>query len=51
MPIESRNPATGELVETFAALDAAGIEARLARAATALAAWRRVTPDERAQQL
>ncbi|MFD9690469.1 NADP-dependent succinic semialdehyde dehydrogenase [Kitasatospora sp. NPDC059088] len=40
MPIASVNPATGEIVQTFEALDAAGIERRLARAEAAFHGYR-----------
>ncbi|MFE6052314.1 NADP-dependent succinic semialdehyde dehydrogenase [Kitasatospora sp. NPDC056446] len=40
MPIASVNPATGETLETFEPLDAAGIERRLARAEAAFHGYR-----------
>ncbi|WP_031076353.1 NADP-dependent succinic semialdehyde dehydrogenase [Streptomyces sp. NRRL WC-3742] len=40
MPIASVNPATGETLQTFDALDASGIEQRLARAEAAFHGWR-----------
>ncbi|MEV7598606.1 NADP-dependent succinic semialdehyde dehydrogenase [Kitasatospora sp. NPDC089797] len=40
MPIASVNPATGETVQTFEPLDAAGIERRLARAEAAFHGYR-----------
>ncbi|MFJ8622838.1 NADP-dependent succinic semialdehyde dehydrogenase [Kitasatospora sp. NPDC093550] len=40
MPIASVNPATGETLETFEPLDAAGIEQRLARAEAAYQSYR-----------
>ncbi|MFI6156733.1 NADP-dependent succinic semialdehyde dehydrogenase [Kitasatospora sp. NPDC051170] len=40
MPIASVNPATGETLQTFDALDASGIEQRLARAEAAFLGWR-----------
>ncbi|NUS14790.1 MAG: NADP-dependent succinic semialdehyde dehydrogenase [Streptomyces sp.] len=40
MPIATVNPATGETVRTFDALDAAGIEQRIAAAHGAFRAWR-----------
>ncbi|MFJ2866507.1 NADP-dependent succinic semialdehyde dehydrogenase [Kitasatospora sp. NPDC087314] len=40
MPIASVNPATGEILETFEPLDAAGVEQRLARAAAAFHGYR-----------
>jgi succinate-semialdehyde dehydrogenase/glutarate-semialdehyde dehydrogenase len=48
MPIETRNPATGELVRTFQPIDAAGIDLRLGRAEAAFRAWRVSSFDERA---
>ncbi len=49
MAIESRNPATGEQLASFDPLDAAALEARLARAATAYRAWKKTTIAERAR--
>ncbi|MFJ3220061.1 NADP-dependent succinic semialdehyde dehydrogenase [Kitasatospora sp. NPDC086801] len=40
MPIASVNPATGEILETFEPLDAAGVEQRLARAEAAFHGYR-----------
>jgi succinate-semialdehyde dehydrogenase/glutarate-semialdehyde dehydrogenase len=51
MAIETTNPATGETLRTFAPLDAAAIEAALARAAVAAPAWRRTSIGERAAVL
>jgi len=51
MSIESRNPATGELLASFAALDERGIEDRLARAAAAFPAWKHTSFAERARLL
>jgi succinate-semialdehyde dehydrogenase / glutarate-semialdehyde dehydrogenase len=51
MAIESRNPATGEVLASFPPLDAAGLEARLARAVTAYRAWKKTTIVERARLL
>ncbi|HEV2885471.1 MAG TPA: aldehyde dehydrogenase family protein, partial [Jatrophihabitans sp.] len=48
MPIATTNPATGETVRTFPALDAAALEARIARAASAFERWRRAPVAERA---
>jgi succinate-semialdehyde dehydrogenase/glutarate-semialdehyde dehydrogenase len=48
MTIESRNPTTGALERSFPALGAAEVEARLARAADAFAAWKQTTLAERA---
>jgi succinate-semialdehyde dehydrogenase/glutarate-semialdehyde dehydrogenase len=49
--IESRNPATGELLETFAPTPRDEIERTLARAATAFDDWRRRRFAERAALL
>ncbi len=51
MPIATVDPATGETIETFAALDAGGVETRLARAAAAYAAYRTTGFAERAELL
>lgn len=51
MPIETRNPATGEVVQTFEALTAAQVEARLARAAATAAEYRRTSFAQRATWL
>jgi succinate-semialdehyde dehydrogenase/glutarate-semialdehyde dehydrogenase len=51
MAIESRNPATGEQLASFAPLDAAALETRLARAVTAYHAWKKTTIAERARLL
>ena len=48
MPIESVNPATGELLERFDELDAAAVDAALARAEQAFAHWRETSFAERA---
>jgi succinate-semialdehyde dehydrogenase/glutarate-semialdehyde dehydrogenase len=48
MPIETRNPATGELVKAFQPIDAAEIDRRLARSASAFERWRARPFDERA---
>jgi succinate-semialdehyde dehydrogenase/glutarate-semialdehyde dehydrogenase len=48
MPIASTNPATGEVLRTFAAHDDAHVEAALAAAARAAALWRDVPPAARA---
>jgi succinate-semialdehyde dehydrogenase/glutarate-semialdehyde dehydrogenase len=51
MAIESRNPATGEVVASFPALDWPAIDARLQRAADAFPSWRRTPAAERARVL
>ncbi|MGW3072046.1 MULTISPECIES: NADP-dependent succinic semialdehyde dehydrogenase [unclassified Kitasatospora] len=51
MPIASVNPATGETVQTFEPLDAAGIERRLARAEAAFHSYRRTSFAARAELL
>jgi succinate-semialdehyde dehydrogenase/glutarate-semialdehyde dehydrogenase len=45
--MKSINPATGEVLATFEPLDAAAVEERLARAASAFESWRRTPFDER----
>ncbi|MFJ6773733.1 NADP-dependent succinic semialdehyde dehydrogenase [Kitasatospora sp. NPDC091257] len=49
MPIASVNPATGETLQTFEPLDAAGIERRLARAEAAFHGYRGTTFAARAE--
>ncbi|MGW3088336.1 NADP-dependent succinic semialdehyde dehydrogenase [Streptomyces sp. NPDC001108] len=51
MPIATVNPASGETLRTFEALDAAGIEQRIATARTAFAAYRTTGFTERARLL
>ncbi|HZP42132.1 MAG TPA: NAD-dependent succinate-semialdehyde dehydrogenase [Candidatus Binatia bacterium] len=51
MPIESRNPATGELLERFPEALEADVEAALAAAEAAFAGWRRRSFEERAARL
>jgi succinate-semialdehyde dehydrogenase/glutarate-semialdehyde dehydrogenase len=51
MAIESRNPATGELVASFAALDWPAIDQRLQRAADAFPSWRATPVADRASVL
>ena len=51
MAIESRNPATGELVKTFEALDWPAVDARLQRASDAFRSWRERPVAERAALL
>jgi succinate-semialdehyde dehydrogenase/glutarate-semialdehyde dehydrogenase len=48
MPIATTNPATGEVLRTFAPYDDARVEAALAAAERAAAAWRLVPAAERA---
>ena len=48
MPIQSVNPATGQLLATFETLDSPAIEDRLALAWTAFALWKRTSFSERA---
>jgi succinate-semialdehyde dehydrogenase/glutarate-semialdehyde dehydrogenase len=48
MAIETRNPATGEVLKTFEALGDAEVDERIARAAAAAAAYRTTTFAERA---
>jgi succinate-semialdehyde dehydrogenase/glutarate-semialdehyde dehydrogenase len=49
VPIATINPATGATVETFAALDDAAIEQRLALAHSAFLSWRKTSFAERAE--
>jgi succinate-semialdehyde dehydrogenase/glutarate-semialdehyde dehydrogenase len=51
MAIESRDPATGELIASFAPLGRAEIEERLAQAASAFRSWKRASFDDRARLL
>ena len=51
MAIESRNPATGEILASYPPLDAQAIEQRLARADAAFRSWRRTDVAERARVL
>ena len=46
--VHSINPATGDVIETFAPLTGAGIESALAKAEDRFRSWRRVPLDERA---
>ena len=47
--MKSINPATGEVLAAFEPLDAAGIEARVARAAATFRVWRRTSFDDRSR--
>ena len=47
--VQSINPATGEVIETFTPFSAAGIETALAKAADRFKTWRTVPLDERAE--
>jgi succinate-semialdehyde dehydrogenase/glutarate-semialdehyde dehydrogenase len=49
--IESRNPATGELLTAFAPLDRVAVHHRLDRAAAAFRSWSRTSYSERARML
>ncbi|RSO10231.1 NADP-dependent succinic semialdehyde dehydrogenase [Streptomyces sp. WAC 06783] len=51
MAIATVNPATGETLQTFDALDADGIEERLARAAEAFRSYRTTSFEERGELL
>jgi succinate-semialdehyde dehydrogenase/glutarate-semialdehyde dehydrogenase len=51
MAIESRNPATGELLASFEPLAAAAVEQRLQRAADTFRSWKRTSFAERARLL
>lgn len=48
---QQRNPATGETGDSFAELDAAALEARIARASAAFDTWRTTPLAERAELL
>jgi succinate-semialdehyde dehydrogenase/glutarate-semialdehyde dehydrogenase len=50
-PIATINPATGELLQSFEPYDAAGVEARLAMAATAASRWAKSSFAERSRLL
>jgi succinate-semialdehyde dehydrogenase/glutarate-semialdehyde dehydrogenase len=50
-PIATINPVTGQLVQAFEPYDSAGVERRLAAAATAAPLWARSTFDERSRLL
>ncbi|HEV8063448.1 MAG TPA: aldehyde dehydrogenase family protein, partial [Acidimicrobiales bacterium] len=49
MPIATVNPANGDTVKTFEALDDAGVSERLALAASAFQSWRKTSFAERRQ--
>jgi succinate-semialdehyde dehydrogenase / glutarate-semialdehyde dehydrogenase len=51
MPIESRNPANGELLASYEPLSPAELDARLAAAASAFVSWRETPFAERATLL
>jgi succinate-semialdehyde dehydrogenase/glutarate-semialdehyde dehydrogenase len=51
LPIATINPTTGELLQSFEPYDAAGVEDRLATAASAAAVWARSTFAERSRLL
>ncbi|MPY89157.1 MAG: aldehyde dehydrogenase family protein [Luteitalea sp.] len=51
MSLESRNPATGELLASFEPHGQAAIEDRLGRAAAAFRSWKQTSFDERARLL
>ena len=51
MPIESRNPYSGELLQTFTPLDWAETEQVLAEAAEAAATWRTTSLPHRAERM
>jgi succinate-semialdehyde dehydrogenase / glutarate-semialdehyde dehydrogenase len=51
MAIESRNPATGELLASFAPLDRAAVEQKLDRGVRAFQAWRQTSFADRARLL
>ena len=47
MPIQTKNPATGEVIATFEELTEAQLESKLALAESAYASWRKTTFAER----
>lgn len=49
MAIQTKNPATGDVVKTFSELTDAELEAKLARAESAYASWKKTTFAERAK--
>ncbi|HLV60023.1 MAG TPA: NAD-dependent succinate-semialdehyde dehydrogenase [Fredinandcohnia sp.] len=51
MRFATMNPATGQTIRTFDALDDAALEKRLERAHAAFAAWRRTSFAERAERM
>lgn len=51
MPIASINPATGETIKTFAALNESEIDAKIARAAEAFRTYRHTSLAERAKMM
>ena len=51
MPIESRNPATGEIVRTYAEMEPAAVAAILGEAQRQFEQWRRVSAPERARSM
>lgn len=48
MPIQSKNPATGEIIKNFNTLDAGALEAKLAKAQEAYLVWKEKSFQERA---
>jgi succinate-semialdehyde dehydrogenase/glutarate-semialdehyde dehydrogenase len=51
MALESRNPATGDLLASFSPLDKAGLDDRLGRAVAGFRGWKSTPPEERASHL
>jgi succinate-semialdehyde dehydrogenase/glutarate-semialdehyde dehydrogenase len=51
MALQSVNPATGEILESFEPHDTAAVDARLDRAMTAFRALRTTSVDERSRRL
>ena len=49
MPIQSKNPATGEVIRTFEEITDSELEIKLQKAATAFESWKRVSFEERAK--
>ena len=48
MPIQSKNPATGEVEQTFDAIDAAAVDEKLGIAHEAFSSWKKTSIAERA---
>lgn len=49
MPIQSKNPATGEVLKTFEEITDAELEQKLSKAAEAFESWKKTTIEERAK--
>lgn len=51
MPIQSQNPATGQVIKTFPELSEAELEKKVAQAQTTFASWRSVSFRDRAKKM